>query len=142
MIQVVSRNHPLWLFTVNNPVPKAQFFCHTSKAILDTQRFRRPLCIQPCVWEEIPEKVFRTEQPTLHAISALFPLSHVVRKVVAFLGVRHFDGGHLHVNPPSDPDGRSGIGGVFWMPMDAVLYLPCARHKCPEATGSNRPFVC
>jgi hypothetical protein len=88
------------------------------------------------VWEETLEKVFRTKQPTLHAISALFPLSHVVLKVVAFLGVRHFDWGHLHVNAPSDPDGHSGIGGVFWMPMDDVLFLPCARHKCPEATGS------
>ena len=142
MIQLGCTKPPLVALHCQQHCVQHTIFCHTSKSILDTQRFRRLLCIQPCVWEETLEKVFRTKQPTLHAISALFPLSHVVLKVVAFLGVRHFDWGHLHVNAPSDPDGHSGIGGVFWMPMDDVLFLPCARHKCPEATGSNRPFVC
>lgn len=132
---------PLWLFTVSNTVSNTQFFATPASPSL-TRSGSADSFASNHVWEETLEKVFRTKQPTLHAISALFPLSHVVLKVVAFLGVRHFDWGHLHVNAPSDPDGHSGIGGVFWMPMDDVLFLPCARHKCPEATGSNRPFVC
>ena len=71
----VARNPPLVALHCQQHCVQHAIFCHTSKSILDTQRFRRLLCIQPCVWVETLEKVFRTKQPTLHAISSLFPLS-------------------------------------------------------------------
>ena len=71
----VARNPPLVALHCQQHCVQHAIFCHTSKSILDTQRFRRLLCIQPCVWVETLEKVFRTKQPTLHAISSLFPVS-------------------------------------------------------------------
>ena len=75
MIQLGCTKPPLVALHCQQHCVQHAFFCHTSKSILDTQRFRRLLCIQPCVWVETLEKVFRTKQPTLHAISSLFPLS-------------------------------------------------------------------
>ena len=146
MIQLGCTKPPLVALHCQQHCVQHTIFCHTSKSILDTQRFRRLLCIQPCVWEETLEKVFRTKQPTLHAISALFPLSHVVLKVVAFLGVRHFDWGHLHVNAPSDPDGRIGVRHPLWISTHAfgvIIALQKNNSKLSTSAGLQvRRIVC
>ena len=133
---------PLWLFTVSNTVSNTHFFATPASPSLTRSGSADSFASNHvCGWK-LSKRFSGLNNRHYTRFPHCFPwaLSHVVLKVVAFLGVRHFDWRHLHA--PSDPDGHSGIGGVFWMPMDDVLFLPCARHKCPEATGSNRPLVC
>lgn len=48
MIQLGCTKPPLVALHCQQHCVQHTIFCHTSKSILDTQRFRRLLCIQPC----------------------------------------------------------------------------------------------